>query len=304
MQKINIVSPLVSVMIPALNAAQTLPIALASLLAQTYQNWECIVVDDGSVDNTNKLMPNVVAYDKRFKFISLGENFGRAVARQKALDNAEGKYLAMIDADDWIYPSKLEHQVHILETHSDLALVSCGMVIVDSENHLLGIKMQEDEFLAYAPLSGPQVLPVAHATSMIRLDVARIVGYDGRFSQTEDTEFLLRLLMDNSFAVVGKPQYVYAEHEHSISIDVIIRSQLDLLVICYKHLRSFPIQSFSLIMKSLFKLVIAFGVKVIGKEKTLTKFRHRIIPTEDQKNEFNCAYQDVFARKEMIMKIL
>lgn len=236
-------APLVSVMIPAFNAASTLPVALASLLAQTYQNWECIVVDDGSTDSTSELMFNVVTRDKRFKFICLGENFGRAVARQNALDNAQGQYLAMIDADDWIYPSKLEQQVHILETHSELALVSCGMAIVDSENNLLGIRAERLEFLTYEPLNAPCLIPVAHASSMIRLSIAKSVGYDRQLYQTEDTEFLLRILMKYPFAVAGKPQYVYAEHAHSVDINVIVRSHIDLLKIYSKYFRKFPLET-------------------------------------------------------------
>ncbi|MDH5612561.1 MAG: glycosyltransferase [Gammaproteobacteria bacterium] len=291
-------------MIPTYNAGQTLPFALASLLSQTYQNWECIVVDDGSTDNTYELMSKVLNYDKRFKFICLANNSGRAIARQKALDNAHGKYLAMVDADDWIYPSKLEHQVHILEAHSELALVSCGMAIIDFENNLLGIRMQQNDFLVHAPLNGPGFLPVAHATSMIRLEIAKTVNYDNRFSQTEDTDFLLRLLMCKSYAVVGEPQYAYAEHSHSINAEVIIRSQIDLLMIYFKHYRKFPIKTCLQIGRVLLKLVIAFGIKMVGQEKKLTQFRQKSIPTKDQENEFNRAQQDVFIEYSKIIKLI
>ncbi len=92
--------PLVSVMMPCYNSAGTLPLALASLVAQTYENWECILVDDGSTDRPIDIVEQ--ASDKRISFFRLDRNMGRGVAQQAALDYATGDYLCMLDADDWL----------------------------------------------------------------------------------------------------------------------------------------------------------------------------------------------------------
>src|SRR5690349_14923503 len=113
--------PLISVVIPCYNANATLPRALSSLLAQTCQEWECIIVDDGSIESPMPIIRTVD--DTRIKLISLRRNYGRAVARQAALDHANGQFLAMLDADDWMFPNRLADQIAVLATEPDLALV-------------------------------------------------------------------------------------------------------------------------------------------------------------------------------------
>ena len=91
-------SALVSVMMPVYNASASIPRALASLFAQSYEEWECIVVDDGSTDGSADVVTR--CRDSRVRCVRLPENRGRAVARQTALDVANGRYLAFLDADD------------------------------------------------------------------------------------------------------------------------------------------------------------------------------------------------------------
>jgi hypothetical protein len=210
----------------------------------------------------------------------------------------------MVDADDWIYPSKIEDQVHILETHPALALVSCGMVLVDYDNNLLGIRSAQSDFLVYPPTNGPKPLPVAHATSMIRLDIARTAGYNFRLLQNEDADFLLRLLTDNPFAVVGDVQYAYVEQSHSTNIDTIIRAQTDLLNIYCKYLRRFPFSTCRQVGLALLKLLLAYGSKITGLEKKITKLRAKSNPTDAQTHEFNLARQRVLEKHKIILAVI
>ncbi len=120
-------TPLVSVIMPCYNATSTLPMALASLLAQTYENWECVLVDDGSTDAPVAILERID--DPRIRYIRLPYNQGRGVARQIALDNVRGDLITMLDADDWIYPNKLEMQYLQMVANPHLALISTGMAI-------------------------------------------------------------------------------------------------------------------------------------------------------------------------------
>jgi glycosyltransferase involved in cell wall biosynthesis len=95
-------TPLVSVIVPCYNQGQYLAEALDSVLAQTYTNWECIIVNDGSTDSeTEPVAQSYVAKDKRFKYLKQ-ENGGVSAARNAGLDICQGEYIRFLDADDWI----------------------------------------------------------------------------------------------------------------------------------------------------------------------------------------------------------
>ena len=101
-------NPLVSIMMPVFNGLPLIKASIESLLSQTYTNWECIIIDDGSNDGTSEYVDQL--NDVRFKVFHQ-ENKGRPIARQRALDNANGKYLGMLDAGDLYHPEKLQRQV-------------------------------------------------------------------------------------------------------------------------------------------------------------------------------------------------
>lgn len=218
-------TPLVSVMIPCYNATKTLPLALASLFAQTYKNWECIIVDDGSKDHLIDLVKSV--NDNRIRFYRFEKNYGRAIARQQALDMACGEYLCMIDADDWIYPWKIERQIQVMETNPNLAVLSTGMAIVDNQYNLVATRStgQNLEYLRiYPTLSQPKFPPIAHAPSIIRMSIAKQHNYNQKFRFTEDSDFLLKIILQHSYGIISDLTYVYSEIE-SVNLQKILESQ-------------------------------------------------------------------------------
>ena len=91
----------ISVIVPVYNVEQYLPQCLDSIINQTYKNLEIICVDDGSPDNSGKILDEYAKKDKRIKVIHQ-ENQGVSVARNTGLDNATGKYIGFVDPDDWI----------------------------------------------------------------------------------------------------------------------------------------------------------------------------------------------------------
>ncbi len=115
-------------------------VALASLQAQTFEDWECLVVDDGSADRPLDVV--AALGDPRFRMFRLDANRGRGAARQVALDHAEGEFLGMLDADDWLFPTKLARQVEALNATPAAALVSTGMAVVDRSEQLVGVRCQ------------------------------------------------------------------------------------------------------------------------------------------------------------------
>ena len=111
----------VSVIIPAYNQALFIHKAVASLQAQTLDSWECIVVDDGSTDNTAEVVANIALNEPRVRLLQK-QNGGSASARDMGLQYVAGEYIQFLDADDTIAPNKLEQQVQLMEReHLDIS---------------------------------------------------------------------------------------------------------------------------------------------------------------------------------------
>lgn len=102
---------LVSIITPTYNCAKFIARTLDSVIAQTYQTWEMIIVDDRSSDNTREIVEEYMARDSRIKYHLLSENSGAAVARTEAMKMASGSYMAFLDSDDLWMPDKLERQI-------------------------------------------------------------------------------------------------------------------------------------------------------------------------------------------------
>ena len=128
--------PLVSVIVPAYNAARYIRQALESVCTQTYRDIEVIVVDDGSRDETPAIVEEFATSDPRVRLL-LQNNAGVGAARNMGLRQAQGVYIAPIDADDIWHPGKLEAQVACMEAHGpETGLVYCWTNIIDSEGRL------------------------------------------------------------------------------------------------------------------------------------------------------------------------
>lgn len=106
-------TPLVSIIIPCYNQAQYLPDALGSVLSQTYMNWECLIVNDGSTDNTEVVAQEWLKKDGRFRYLKK-ENGGLSSARNAGLRLAAGEYIQLLDSDDLLETNKINYQIYCL----------------------------------------------------------------------------------------------------------------------------------------------------------------------------------------------
>ncbi|MFC2059680.1 glycosyltransferase family 2 protein [Chloroflexota bacterium] len=122
--------PTVSVIIPTYNRAHLIGRAIQSVLNQTYQDFEIVIIDDGSTDNTEEVVKGF-SYD-RLRHIQLSEKPGQCVARNTGLKAAKGEYIAVLDDDDsWLDEEKLKKQIEFLDAHPDYVLVGTNSVVVD-----------------------------------------------------------------------------------------------------------------------------------------------------------------------------
>ena len=105
---------LISIITPIYNCAKLLPNTIECVLNQTYQNWEMLLVDDCTQDNSAEIINKYLKRDKRIKYFKLTENSGAAVARNKALKESKGRFIAYLDADDMWKPEKLQRQLKFM----------------------------------------------------------------------------------------------------------------------------------------------------------------------------------------------
>ena len=127
---------MVSIITPSHNAEKFIALTIESVLAQTYQEWEMIVVDDLSSDNTVQVIEDYAQNDPRIKLIKLEQKSGPAVARNRAIEASRGQYIAFLDADDLWMPEKLEKQISFMIKH-DLAFTYSSYKVINVEDEAL-----------------------------------------------------------------------------------------------------------------------------------------------------------------------
>ena len=184
-----LVSPLVSVIIPALNASATLGRALDSVRAQTYPYWEAIVIDDGSSDDTVALVER--RGDPRCRVIRRFTRGGPSRARNDGIAAAKGALIALLDADDEWLPEKLARQVAALARHPAASLVVCDMRAIHEDG-----SAGSSVFTRQAPSAGPEAWKALLASSFIGTsavlaprDLVRdIGGFDASLAVGEDQD--------------------------------------------------------------------------------------------------------------------
>lgn len=143
-------SPLVSVIIPTFNSEKYISDTIISVQNQTYKNWEILLVDDCSIDETQKIITTFLM-DKRIQFYPLEKNSGTGVARNFALANAKGKYIAFLDADDLWKPEKLEKQIHFMQTNN-LPFTFSFYNCIDEQGKPLNKRVEAPRNLSYRQL--------------------------------------------------------------------------------------------------------------------------------------------------------
>ena len=179
--------PEITVAMPTYNAAAYLREAMDSILAQTFEDIELLVVDDGSTDVTLAIANEAAKSDSRVRIERLPDNRGRATARNMALGRARGRYLAWMDADDITLPRRLELQHACLEAQPDMHICGAGVEYF-GYSQAVELFPQQPEAVRAAALFGA---PVPNGCALLRLDAVRKFGlrYDAALVRAEDMAF-------------------------------------------------------------------------------------------------------------------
>ncbi|SDG45103.1 Glycosyl transferase family 2 [Limimonas halophila] len=192
--------PTVSVVMPAYNRAHTVGAAVDSVLAQSFADFELIVIDDGSTDATAAVVRQ--RGDARVHLVSHEHNRGLVASRNHALALSEGRYVAVLDSDDLAAPDRLARQVHALDTHPDLGEVGGWIRRIDERGRPGRIKRHPTSPRAVRAQM-PWRAGIAHTTAMLRGDLARRLAYDLAYAQAEDSDLHARVLASHEIANIG-----------------------------------------------------------------------------------------------------
>lgn len=200
--------PLVSVIIPAFNAARFITETLESVLSQTYRDIEVLVVDDGSQDHTAERVESFARKDPRVLLIKQA-NQGVAAARNLAIEQSRGEYIAPIDADDLWYPQKLEKQVQlILESKSSVGLVYTWSACINEQGLLTGRALYSNKVGdVYLDLLAGNFISNSSSPLIRRVCFEEIGGYNFQMKEQdaqgcEDWDIYLRVAERYQFQVV------------------------------------------------------------------------------------------------------
>ena len=206
----------VTVVMPVFNAAEYLPDALDSLLAQTFQDFEIIAVDDGSADGSGDILERYAARDPRVRVLHQ-QNVGSGAARNNALTVAGGRYIAQHDADDISAPGRLERQAAFLDEHPDVCAVYCRTVMADERlNPLYTILTPEDDAVIRRALPHGNILSGNYMMRRETLD--EVGGYRPAFTYSQDYDLNLRVTEAGKVHCLPEGLYIVRKHPGQISI--------------------------------------------------------------------------------------
>lgn len=196
--------PRISIIIPSYNRAQYILETLESIFAQTFSDYEIIVIDDGSTDGTRDVLEPLIISQK-IRYI-LQENQGVSAARNHGIRLAEGELIAFLDSDDLIQPEKLALQVEYLDDYPEVALVHSGFSRFDDQGNDLGYR--DTSHLSgwvYPNLLLDWSVLIPPSCVMVRADALREAGdFDARMRWGEDIDVWRRIARRHPFGVIPK----------------------------------------------------------------------------------------------------
>jgi len=206
--------PLVSIVMPCYNADKYITESIKSVFTQNYTHFEFIIIDDGSTDNSSKLIH--AFKDQRIVYVKNQQNKGITYTLNKAIKLAKGKYIARLDADDAMLPERLHAQVNFLEKNPDYGMVGGYHYVIDS----YGMPIQKIE-----PFQNNEELklnllfanPFAHPVITMRSDVVKELNYDRTFKYCEDYDLWFRIAAKHKVKNLPIPLLNYRVHANNSS---------------------------------------------------------------------------------------
>lgn len=195
---------LISVGIPFFNAEQFLSKAIESVISQSYDNWELLLLDDGSNDGSLEIAKGYEQQDNRIKVFSDGKNKGLGARLNELAALSNGEYIARMDADDIMHPKRLETQLQILKDNPNIDVLGTNAYVIDENDLVFGMRYRENSGLT-------KVEHFIHPTIMAKKQWFLDNPYDEKAIRIEDAELWYRTREKSNFIITLQPLLFYRE---------------------------------------------------------------------------------------------
>jgi glycosyltransferase involved in cell wall biosynthesis len=211
---------MISVVMPAYNASKFIALAIESILNQTFQEFELIIVDDGSTDNTSEIIGRYVEQDNRIRAIQ-NEHGGISYALNTGISESRYPWVAIIHADDIALPKRFEKQINAAKANPKVVVWGTYAYHINSKGDILSVSRvgptTEKEF--YDLRRKGQVVLVIHPTALLKKEVVlEAGGYDSRFDGSEEMELFDRLAEYGPILSLPESLLLYRIHCNSVSM--------------------------------------------------------------------------------------
>ena len=210
-------NPLVSIIIPTFNRVHLIGETLDCVLAQTYANWECIVVDDFSTDNTKNIVERYLKKDDRFIFLSkpIGVKKGASISRNLGLKKAKGVYIQFLDSDDILAENKIEEQLKVLLKEGIYTLTTCKWEKFDNLKEDIYINKNKLEYVNFNYVKDYFDFVGLHGgffpshSFLMSKELINISGYWNQdITVNDDGEFFFRIILNSDKIIFTDTTYV------------------------------------------------------------------------------------------------
>lgn len=206
---------MITVLMSVYNAEEYLQIAIDSILNQTYRDFEFIIINDGSNDQSRNI---ICSYnDNRIKLIDNDKNSGLIFSLNKGIENASGEYIARMDSDDISLPTRLQKQVACLESDDHLALVGSTAIVIDEMGHeknILGVSLPSNQIFCQLFFGNIFI----HTSVMGRAEVFHKYKYNINYYLAEDYYLWSQIAKDFPVFIIAEPLIKFRYHQSSISV--------------------------------------------------------------------------------------
>lgn len=281
--------PAVSVLMTVYNGGPFLQSGIESVLNQTLSDFELIAVDDGSTDQTPRVLSGYD--DPRMRVVTLPNNQGIPSARNIAIGEARSDYCAFLSHDDVALPNRLEEQLRFLEAHSDIGMVGSDVEVIDEKGEALrtvNMPRRDLEIRWTALLE----CPLRQSAIMVRTELARDLKYSEQFLSYSDYDFMSRLLHVTRAANLPEVLVQYRRHATNISTrhkDRLIRSGMK---ISHAAIRA-ELPAYAIEMHDVTRLRAVFcDQDIADRPKSLVEYKSILNMYMDLLDAFRCKYQD------------
>lgn len=280
--------PLISIGIPFYNAEKYLKFAIQSVIAQSYQNWELILVDDGSSDNSLEIAQDFALKDARIRVICDGKNRKLPYRLNQLIIESKGDFIARMDADDIMHPERLKIELSFLIENQDYDLVSGGIVSIDHKNNVTGVRTV-NKLVTIDKDS--KSYPIVHPTVMARRDWYLRNLYSLDYPRAEDYELWCRTSSADDLKIAILPNILLFYREFgNIDPNKLINSYND----GYKIRQVFGINvGLKNFLKIKSKCLIVKLLTLFGLEQNLAKKRNRKFSSLSEKQEYQSIVNNI-----------